>query len=76
LLNFETLIARGSLTEGFGVTHSTLPVRAGEQIFALEGFSDRAPRICFRAAAGPDSRCCCCWNSFAPCKRGRALLDC
>ncbi|MET0542685.1 MAG: hypothetical protein ABWZ88_13115 [Variovorax sp.] len=38
LFNFETSIARGSMQNGFSVTHSTLPGRVGQPLFAQDGF--------------------------------------
>jgi hypothetical protein len=38
LLGFETSIARGSLADGFTVTHSTQPSRPGRELFPLDGF--------------------------------------
>lgn len=39
ILDFETSIAHGSVHEGFRVTHSNCPGRAGQELFALDGFS-------------------------------------
>ncbi|SFM97730.1 hypothetical protein [Variovorax sp. OV329] len=39
LMDFETSIARGSMREGFEVTHSTCPGRVGQQAFPLDGFT-------------------------------------
>lgn len=39
LFNFETSIARGSMANGFKVTHSTLPGRTGQPLFSFDGFS-------------------------------------
>ncbi|MDM0114010.1 hypothetical protein QTI66_17790 [Variovorax sp. J22R133] len=45
LFNFETSIARGSVQDGFITTHSTLPGRVGQPVFALDGFSVDADGI-------------------------------
>ncbi|HEY4316796.1 MAG TPA: hypothetical protein VGN04_04255, partial [Herbaspirillum sp.] len=39
LFNFETSIGRGSMADGFKVSHSTLPGRVGQSLFSLDGFS-------------------------------------